>query len=191
MTGQERGGPVLEERLETDGTAAREPVTERPGERFARLAVVWGIALAWVVIDQIVKVWVLRALWAGDRVVIPGVLWFNLVRNPGAAFGLFPRGQVFVIATSVLLVGVGLWAPLVMGAKRWSLGHIGLGLLVGGGLGNLVDRLFRGGLVVDFIDTRIWPVFNVADIGIVVGTGLVILYLAYSLLRPGGAAPKG
>ncbi len=155
--------------------------------RLASLAVVWGIALGWLVLDQLVKLWALGSLWAGEREIVPGVLWFNLIRNPGAAFGLFPRGQVYLVAVNLLLMGVGVWAPLVMDAKRWSLGHIGLGLLVGGGIGNLVDRVFRGGQVVDFIDFRFWPVFNLADMGIVIGTGLVFLYLAAGLLRPGAA----
>ncbi len=158
--------------------------------RLAGLIPVWAVALGWVVLDQVVKAWALGALWAGQREVIPGVLWFNLTRNPGAAFGLFPRGQAFFIGVNVLLVGVGVWVPLVMGAKRWSLGHIGLGLLLGGGIGNLVDRVFREGQVVDFIDFRFWPVFNFADIGIVVGTAIVLIYLASSLLRPGGAKPE-
>lgn len=167
----------------------RSPATRLP-ERLARLGVVWAVALGWLVLDQVVKIWALGALWAGERLVIPGVLWFNLARNPGAAFGLFPRGQVFFIGVTVLLIGVGVWAPLVMDAKRWSLGHIGLGVLVGGGIGNLVDRVFRGGQVVDFIDFRFWPVFNLADTGIVVGTALVFIYLASSLFRPGGAKPE-
>ena len=156
----------------------------------ARLAPVWSVALGWAAIDQIVKVWALGALWAAEREIIPGVLWFNLARNSGAAFGLFPRGQFLFILVALLLIGVGIWAPLVMGGRRWSVGRIGLGLLVGGGIGNLIDRVFRGGEVVDFIDFRFWPVFNVADTGIVAGTTLVFLYLITSLLRPGEAKPE-
>ncbi len=156
-----------------------------------RLLVVWVTALLWLAIDQIVKVWALNTLWAGEVEVIPGILWFNLTRNPGAAFGLFPRGQAFLIGVSVLLIGVGVFAPLVMGGRRISLGTLGLGLLVGGGVGNFVDRIFRGGQVVDFVDFRVWPVFNVADMGIVMGTALVFLYLVAGLLRPNGTPAPG
>jgi signal peptidase II len=150
----------------------------------ARLCGVWGTALVWTALDQLVKQWALTALWSGEREVIAGVLWFNLVRNPGAAFGLFPGGKGFFVAIGVLLIGVGVWAPLVMGGKRLSLGVMGLGVLVGGGVGNLMDRLFRGGQVVDFIDFRFWPIFNFADMGIVIGTGLVFIYLVRNLFRP-------
>jgi signal peptidase II len=159
------------------------------GKRIAELLPVWSVALGWALIDQIVKVWALGALRASEREIIPSVLWLNLTRNPGAAFGLFPHGQVFFILVAVFLMGVGVWAPLVMGGRRWDTGRLGLGLLVGGGLGNLIDRVFRGGEVVDFIDFRFWPVFNVADMGIVTGTVLVFIYLAGSILRPGEDGP--
>jgi len=155
-----------------------------PGARLSCLGAVWAVALAWCLVDLLTKEWALRTLWAGEKEVIPGVLWFNLVRNPGAAFGLLPQGQPFFIATAVLLIGVGVWAPLAVGGRGFGPGHLGLGLLVGGGLGNLVDRAFREGLVVDFIDFRVWPVFNLADTGIVVGTCLVLFYLLRSLVRP-------
>lgn len=156
----------------------------------ARLGIVWGVALAWFGADLATKAWALRFLVHGEREVVPGVLWFNLVRNPGAAFGLFPRGQVVFMVVTVLLLGVGVWAPLVLeGRGRGvSLGHVGLGILVGGGLGNLFDRVFRAGLVVDFIDFRFWPIFNLADTGIVVGTALVFICLVWGLLRPGAKA---
>lgn len=153
-------------------------------ELAGRLCVVWGTALVWTALDQLVKQWALSALWSGEREVISGLLWFNLVRNPGAAFGLFPGGKGFFVAIGVLLIGVGVWAPLVMGGKRFNLGLVGLGVLVGGGVGNLMDRLFRGGQVVDFIDFRFWPIFNFADMGIVIGTGLVFVYLVRNLFRP-------
>lgn len=156
----------------------------------ARLGTVWGVALAWFGADLLTKTWALRVLAYGEREIVPGVLWFNLVRNPGAAFGLFPRGQLVFTVVTVLLVGVGVWAPLALeGRGRGAgLGHVGLGILVGGGLGNLFDRVFRGGLVVDFIDFRVWPIFNLADTGIVVGTVLVFIYLVWGLLRPGAKA---
>jgi len=151
--------------------------------RRAGLLVVWGLALLWLAIDVAAKTWALDALAGGEMEVVPGLMWFNLIRNPGAAFGLLPGGQALFIPLSLLLIGVGVWAPLTLEMRRFGVGHLGLGLLVGGGMGNLYDRIFREGLVVDFIDVRFWPVFNVADIGIVVGTGLVVLFLVLGIFR--------
>jgi len=166
-----------------------EPV-EPLRERLTRVRVVWGIAAAWLALDQSLKAWALAALQAGEREVIPGVLWFNLTRNPGGAFGLFPNGRPVLVGVSLLLVAAGLGLAFVLPAKPWSWGHVGLGLVAGGGLGNLADRLFRDGRVVDFIDFRFWPVFNLADTGIVVGTALVFVYLAVVWTRPEKAGPQ-
>jgi signal peptidase II len=152
-----------------------------------RAALVWGIALLWLALDLATKAWALRTLAAGELEIVPELLWFNLARNPGAAFGLFPGGRGFFIGISLVLMTVGLWAPSVMG-ERTSLGHVGLGLVLGGAAGNFYDRVFRGGEVIDFIDVRVWPVFNLADTGIVVGTVLVSLYLI-GLERRKGLSP--
>lgn len=156
---------------------------ERRVSRVASVAAIWGLALVWLLVDILTKEWALEALAPGPREVVPGLLWLNLTRNAGAAFGLLPAGRPLFIAMALLLLGVGVWAPLALNIRRIGLGHAGLGLLVGGGLGNLVDRVFREGLVVDFIDFRVWPVFNVADMGIVTGTALVVLFLARNLFR--------
>ncbi len=154
-------------------------------DRLPGLAVVWGLALVWVVLDQLSKQWALGALAAGQQEIIPGFLYFTLARNPGAAFSLLPGGRVLFITLTFFLLGVGIWAPLALGdAKRPWVATLGFALLVGGALGNLVDRLFRDGLVVDFIDVRFWPIFNLADTGICVGSGIVLLYLVWNLFRP-------
>jgi signal peptidase II len=99
------------------------------------------------------------------------------VTNTGAAFGLFPQlGNLFVF------VNLGIVAALLVFYRRFGVAHwllpICLGLQLGGAMGNLVDRL-RLGHVVDFIDFKVWPVFNLADSCIVVG----VLILAFLLLR--------
>ena len=94
--------------------------------------------------------------------------------NPGGAFGL-GRGApgLFLVAT-VAIVTVLLFVAHRTEESRWL---VPLGLVLGGGLGNLADRLFRSydGRVVDFIDFHVWPVFNVADSAIVIGVGLMLL----------------
>ena len=109
--------------------------------------------------------------------VIDGVLHWTLQRNPGAAFGLFQRAPVVftVLAIAIAAVIIAI-APRVQD----SLNAVALGLVLGGALGNLTDRLFRPpgpfrGRVIDFIDFRVWPTFNVADIAVVVGAGLLAI----------------
>jgi len=125
-------------------------------------------------LDQAAKWWMLQRLAPGESVpVIPGLFHLTLVRNPGIAFGLFARQGGVVLGVACLLITFLLitararpaaWRPPI----PWA-----MGLILGGALGNLVDRV-RFGAVVDFFDFRIWPVFNVADSCITVGAALVV-----------------
>jgi len=131
-----------------------------------------GLALAVVAVDQVSKAIAASALGPGERVDL--VLGFELadVRNTGIAFGLLADGQGFVLAvTAVALVLIlGYFALNPSRPGLW----IGVGLLVGGAAGNLVDRV-RVGEVVDFLDPPAWPAFNVADVAIVVGIVVIVL----------------
>jgi signal peptidase II len=139
------------------------------------LAITAGVTVA---ADQITKAIALSALSDGEsRPLVDGVLHWTLQRNPGAAFGLFRRAPVLftVLAIVITVVIVGM-APRV----RDRLNAIALGLVLGGALGNLGDRLFRPpgpfrGRVIDFIDFRVWPTFNLADAAVVVGAGLLAI----------------
>jgi signal peptidase II len=134
------------------------------------------LAAAVVVADQLTKHWALNAL--DDRDIdLFWTLRFNLVFNQGMAFSQ-AEGLGPIIGVVALVVVVGLLVSLRRGAG--TLGAVGVGLVVGGALGNVIDRLFRGegwfrGAVVDFIDFQWFPVFNIADISINVGAGLLIL----------------
>ncbi len=102
--------------------------------------------------------------------VIRGVLYLTHVGNPGAAFGLLANQTGFFVAVTLAVVGLILYyARQVKDAG--SLMHVSLGLQLGGALGNLLDRL-RFGRVTDFVDFRVWPVFNLADSAIVIGVAL-------------------
>ena len=144
-----------------------------------RLSLGAATAVAVVVLDQITKSWALRALEDGPRHVV-WTLRFNLSFNSGAAFGLgkglAPLLVVIGIVLVVALVGIGRSAG---GSLPVS---VALGLVLGGAVGNLADRLVRGhgGAVVDFIDLQWWPVFNVADAAIT--SGAVVLVLFTSLI---------
>ena len=127
-----------------------------------------------VAVDQTTKTWALSALADGPVTVVDGVLDLRLAFNPGGAFGLLPGlPGFFLVATVAVVALILLWARRVEDG-RWI---VPLGMVLGGGLGNLADRVLRdhGGRVVDFIDLHVWPVFNLADSAIVVGALLILL----------------
>ncbi len=149
----------------------------------------YGLALAVIVVDQIVKAWVLNDLQLGDGRVVPvfGPLQFALVRNQGVSFGLFQGSDVgrWLLSAFSLAVSIGLAVWALRLDKRLT--GVAVGLVMGGALGNMIDRV-RLGSVVDFVDVHrlYFPwVFNVADSAITVG---VILLLAESILVPRKAA---
>jgi signal peptidase II len=138
------------------------------------------VAAVVVAVDQVTKSWALDHLTAPRHVL--GPLYLVLTFNRGAAFslgtGVSPIVEAVVIVLVVALVGFG--GRLNQGSPLWV--SVALGLLLGGALGNLGDRLLRDipfhhGAVVDFIQAVTWwPVFNVADASIVVGVALLALY---------------
>ncbi len=141
------------------------------------------VAILTLVADRISK-WVVMAN------LRPGESWnpvagleryvsLTYVTNTGAAFGLFPDyGTIFMIIAVVVIVAIVIYYRRLPG-DRWLV-QISLGLQLAGALGNLLDRL-RYGHVIDFIDFKIWPVFNLADSSIFVG----VVILAFYLLRHG------
>lgn len=136
--------------------------------------VLLAVAAVVVSVDQITKELALSGLSDGPMELIEGVLTLRLTFNPGGAFGLLRGLPGFFLVATVLVIGVILlWARRLDDLKS----AIPLGLVLGGGLGNLADRLFRdtGGKVVDFIDLHVWPVFNLADSAIVAGVVLILL----------------
>jgi signal peptidase II len=144
--------------------------------RTRRYALVGGVAVAVVLLDQLAKWWAVERLSDGP-IGLFGSVRLALARNSGGAFGLgrgfAPMVVLAVVALVVVLVSVGrsIDKPAVA---------IALGLVLGGALGNLADRVFRApgvgrGEVVDFIDFRFWPVFNVADIAITCGCVLLVV----------------
>jgi signal peptidase II len=142
-------------------------------------------ALVVISVDQLTKEAALSALADGPVDLIEGVLSFRLTFNSGGAFGLLQGlPGFFLIATLVVVVAILLWVRKVDDG-RWM---IPLGLVLGGGLGNVIDRIVRdtGGRVVDFIDLHWWPVFNIADASIVTGVGIILLLSASSR----GPAPE-
>jgi signal peptidase II len=132
------------------------------------LLVVAGAAVA---ADQLTKHVVASALQIDDSVATAGPLSIHHVRNSGIAFGLFASRTSAVIMLTALAVGA-MVIFYARSAQRHPLLPVALGLVLGGSLSNLVDRV-RLGYVTDFIDFRWWPAFNLADTFIVVGVGLL------------------
>lgn len=132
-----------------------------------------GIGILVFIIDQLVKHLVVSTMHLGQSLpVIKGIFHITYVLNPGAAFGMleYQRWFFIVVALAAVLLGVAFYKKL---QQESFLMRSGAGLLLGGAVGNLADRI-QSGLVVDFLDFRIWPVFNIADIAICAGAGILI-----------------
>ncbi|MGH9021759.1 MAG: signal peptidase II [Acidimicrobiia bacterium] len=146
-------------------------MTRRPSGA-ARL----GPILAVVVLDQVSKVWAVAALSDRSISIVGSVVQLRLARNPGGAFSLLPGSTPLL---SVLALGV---VGLV--ARAWwrtsdRVPVLALGLVLGGAMGNLADRLFRepgvlSGAVIDFVKVGWWPTFNVADSAITIGVAVIV-----------------
>lgn len=141
-----------------------------------RLGLVIGIAVVVALVDQLTKWWALNAL-EDDDIHVVWTLRMRLTRNTGASFSLGGDFGPWIALVAIVVVAVLLWHGRTVASR---LASVALGLVVGGALGNLIDRVMRGdgffnGAVVDFIDFQWWPVFNVADMGIVIGGVLLVL----------------
>ena len=131
-----------------------------------------------VLLDQLTKWWALERLEQGQIVELFWTLQFRLVRNTGIAFSQGENlGPVFTLLIFFVILLV-----IRLGAQMQSkIGKVSVGLVIGGAIGNLVDRVFRAeegflsGGVVDFVDFQWWPVFNIADSAIVVGGLMMFL----------------
>lgn len=133
-----------------------------------------------LILDQITKFLALHFLHPYKPIkILPPFFWLTIRHNSGAAFSLFSEQTVVLtIFTSIACVLIIWWGiKLPPGEKILQ---ISFGLMAGGALGNLCDRFFRGGLVVDFLDLHWfnkihWPTFNIADTAICIGVGVIML----------------
>jgi len=150
-------------------------VVERraPGRAYA---VVVLVALIVLLLDHWTKALVLHGFLSGEsRLVVPHLLWWTYVQNTHGAFGMFGNSSILLVVLALLVLAIFTFA-FRDAVKRSLLVRIAFGMIVGGAIGNIVDRV-QHHWVVDFIDFRtIWPnVFNVADACITIGVALLIL----------------
>jgi signal peptidase II len=146
--------------------------------RRAQWLALGAVALAAVAADQFTKTVIARTLELGESVTLFGPVAIHHVENSGIAFGLFASRTPFVIAITLVAV-IGMIWFFARSGRRHPLIPVALGLVLGGSLANLLDRI-RLGHVTDFLDISVWPAFNLADTFIVVGVALVFGALVLS-----------
>jgi signal peptidase II len=138
-----------------------------------------------VLTDQLIKVWAIHNLQGQPpRPFLPfgSFNWMNLryLENRGAAFSMLSGSRLFLIVFPIIVVTAGLYALHRYGrGRKWL--YAAVPLIVAGGLGNLYDRIFRGGAVVDYLDLQLFrfAVFNFADICVTVGVGILAIGLLF------------
>ncbi|MFJ9640627.1 signal peptidase II [Streptomyces sp. NPDC101178] len=182
--------PEAEHTEEGGFTAADAAVNAGVGKR--KILALVGVAIVAYLLDLVTKLIVVAKLEHQPPIDIIGDwLQFRALRNPGAAFGF---GEAFTVIFTIIAAGV-IVVVIRLARKLYSLPWaIALGLLLGGALGNLTDRLFRApgvfeGAVVDFIAPKHFAVFNLADSAIVCG-GILIVILSFKGLDPDGTVHK-
>jgi signal peptidase II len=143
-----------------------------------------AIALGVIALDQVSKLLILKFLYEDQIVLIPNILRFTYVENDGMAFGLLSDHRWVFMLFSV--IGIALISVYMWYFVKDTLGRVGLALIIGGGIGNMIDRVAYG-FVVDFIDFCafdfwVW-VFNIADSAVCIGAGIFMLYLVLDTVR--------
>ncbi len=144
------------------------------------------LIVALVIIDQIIKFGIVNTIGVSNESVtlIPNVLLLNYSINVGAAFGLFIE-RMFLIGLNLVVI---FFVIKIMVSKKYNLGKtpkFGMALIIAGGIGNLIDRIFRG-YVIDYIDiTQVfdYPIFNLSDICIVLGVTIIIVNIIVDTIR--------
>ncbi|MGP6156050.1 MAG: signal peptidase II [Vulcanimicrobiaceae bacterium] len=134
----------------------------------------WVSAAIVLALDQFTKHIVATTFMPGEsRIAVPHLLYWTYVQNQAGAFGLFGTTPWLLVVMALGVLAV-FWYAFRDLATKSKLVRVAFGAIVGGAIGNIVDR-FHYRYVVDFIDLRWWPVFNVADSCITIGVGLLIL----------------
>ncbi len=140
----------------------------------------WLSLIFFLIIDQVTKLIVIGKIPEKESIpIINNIFHFTHIKNTGIAFGLFQGNSRFVLILGVFTLLT--FIILFFTYKRPSgvIVNLALGLICAGAMGNLIDRIFYG-KVIDFLDFRIWPVFNIADASVVIGIILVIVFYIFT-----------
>ena len=166
------------------GAAERSPWRLRPqfGRHPLRFdSIFFGIAAGWVIFDQIAKVIVRETLAPGEHERLAAFFRFSHIQNDGGAFGLFGGANSFLAVSAAIAIAVVLVYYLFPPVEHW-LARAGLALILGGAVGNLLDRIYQGH-VTDFVNFNEFPAFNVADAGINIGVVAIVIALIWEDAR--------
>jgi signal peptidase II len=135
-----------------------------------------------VLIDHFTKFWFLHHFQLGESRPVTSFFCLTLVQNTGTAFGLFQDSNRALLIVSYLILGVVLYGARGLYERGGAWSYLGVALIVGGAIGNIVDRHLYGH-VIDFLDFHVWPVFNIADSAITVGTVLTAIGLTFHKVK--------
>jgi signal peptidase II len=138
------------------------------------------VAIFIILFDQASKFYIQHSMYIGESIpVIEGIFHITYIENPRTSFGLFEyNSSFFVIAVLIsVILAILIYKKIIF--KKDPFMYIPLTLLLGGAVGNLIDRVRIDGKVIDFIDFRIWPVFNFADSAIVCGMLVLLIHLLF------------
>jgi signal peptidase II len=131
------------------------------------------------ILDQVVKVIIINQVDLFQTIsVIPGLFEITHIHNDGAAYNMFSQTPLLLIVLPALVMLAGLVYLGLTYKKKDTLLLFAIAMVIGGGLGNLIDRILKG-YVVDYLNIQIIPIFNVADICICIGCGLLFIYLIF------------
>ena len=132
--------------------------------------------LVLLIADQAVKHLIRTTMVQGQSIpIIENIFHITYIENPGAAFGILANQRMLFLILTAVIVGVMIYLYCSLSNKK-SLTAVSLGIVVSGAIGNFIDR-FMQGTVTDFLDFRIWPIFNIADIAICVGLALICYFI--------------
>jgi signal peptidase II len=172
----------------TDGLTPLSTAARPLGAGLTQWLSLTAIALAAVAADQLTKQIVISQLRLDEATHVVGPFWIHHVQNSGIAFGLFASATAVVIILTAAAVAWML-AFFARSGARHPILPVALGLVIGGSVSNLLDRV-RLGYVTDFLDLRYWPAFNLADSFIVIGVAVLLITLVVADREPRHANPR-
>jgi len=137
--------------------------------------ILW-IAAAVLGLDRLTKVWILQHFQLGESRRITSFFYLTFIQNTGTAFGFFQGNNKALLLLAIIILGTLLYGARGLSERGGFWGAIGVALVLGGAVGNVIDRVHYG-QVIDFMDFRVWPVFNIADSAITIGTCAIAIGL--------------